>query len=177
MDKILYWNTRGACGKSLFRNLKLVCHGPKPTLIILSETRMVDDRHLRVLGRLGFDSFRCIPNEGRSGGLAMIWKSSQVSITVVEEDRQFFHLECKFPQVPIFYLTAIYAVPHSNLRAVLWANIFRLAQGISSPWCVLGDFNDIRSASERVGGGRANTSRIRWFQERINEAGLADMGS
>lgn len=115
MDSIFYWNTRGACGKGLFRNLKLLCDGLKPSIIVLSKTKMFDDRRLKILHRLGFDAFRIIPSEGRLGGLVLIWKSSHVSVTVVEENRQFFHLQCQFPQLPVFNLTAIYVVPHSNL--------------------------------------------------------------
>ncbi|KAI9122383.1 hypothetical protein K1719_007072 [Acacia pycnantha] len=138
---------------------------------------MTDDRRLKVLERLGFDSYRVIPSEDRSGGLAIIWKSFQVSINLLEENRQFFHLQCHFPRRPSFFLTAIYAIPHSNIRSVLWANILRLANGIPAPWCVLGDFNDIRQACECIGGRTINFSRLRWFQDRINEAGLSDLGS
>ncbi|KAI9089336.1 hypothetical protein K1719_029615 [Acacia pycnantha] len=138
---------------------------------------MTDDHRLRVLEYLGFDSIRIIPSVGRSGGLAVAWNSNRVTLSILEENRQFFHLQCKFPLSPEFFLTAIYAVPHSNLRAVLWDNLLRISNNTSSPWSVVGDFNDIQSVEERIGGRSVSLSRIRWFQDRINEAGLSDLGS
>ncbi|KAI9080561.1 hypothetical protein K1719_037527 [Acacia pycnantha] len=88
---------------------------------------MTNDRRLRVLDRLGFDSIRIIPSVGRSGGLVVAWNSNR--------------------------------------------------NNTSSPWSVVGDFNDIQSAEERIGGRSVSLSRIRWFQDRINEAGLSDLGS
>ncbi|KAI9079870.1 hypothetical protein K1719_038116 [Acacia pycnantha] len=117
-----------------------------------------------------------IPSSGRSGGLVVAWDSSRISVTVLEENTQFFHLQCQSAVIPLFFLTAIYVIPHSNNREVLWNQLWRLSQGIKDPWCVMGDFNDISSTEERVGGRNGNPRRIRWFCERISECGLVDLG-
>ncbi|KAI9071496.1 hypothetical protein K1719_046539 [Acacia pycnantha] len=52
-----------------------------------------------------------------------------------------------------------------------------VSSSITSPWCVLGDFNDIRTSSERIGGRNVNPVRLQWFQNRINDAELIDLGS
>ncbi|KAK4286195.1 hypothetical protein QN277_002786 [Acacia crassicarpa] len=177
MDCILYWNTRGACGKGLLRNLKLICSGPRPCVLILAETRTDMDSRFKCLSSMGYDSVRIIPSVGKSGGLAIAWVSSRAAVTVLQEDRQFFHLLCRIDQSSPFLLTAVYAIPHSNFREILWANIQRLSKQISSPWCVLGDFNDILNASERIGGRGGNFRRMLWFHEQISDCGLSYMGS
>ncbi|KAI9106624.1 hypothetical protein K1719_022152 [Acacia pycnantha] len=88
-----------------------------------------------------------------------------------------FSIRCSLTNLPPFSITAVYAVPHSNLRAVLWENLVRLSKGITNSWCVIGDFNDISSAKEWIGGSGVIYSRIRWFQDQINDANLSDLGS
>ncbi|KAI9074810.1 hypothetical protein K1719_043234 [Acacia pycnantha] len=39
-------------------------------------------------------------------------------------------------------------------RELLWESILQLSKGISSLWSVMGDFNDILYANERIGGSR-----------------------
>ncbi|KAI9092526.1 hypothetical protein K1719_027654 [Acacia pycnantha] len=152
MDCYLYWNTRGACGKGLLRNLKLLCNGPKPSILLLAETRIEDGARLKSLNSLGYDMVRVVPSVGNSGGLAVAWISSKISVVVLEENRQFLHLRCQVAQEPSFLLTSIYAIPHSDLRSVLWGNLLRIAGGVVTPWAIIGDFNDISTANERIGG-------------------------
>ncbi|KAI9117106.1 hypothetical protein K1719_012105 [Acacia pycnantha] len=101
-----------------------------------------------------------IPSVGRSGGLAIAWTNSWISVNIVESNRQFFHLHCQFGQSPPFMLTAVYAIPHSSLRKVLWKNILCLSKGIACLWSVMGDFNDIMNAHKRLGGSNGNNQRM-----------------
>ncbi|KAK4264275.1 hypothetical protein QN277_025478 [Acacia crassicarpa] len=94
MDHFLYWNAKGAGGSGLFRNVKLLCQGSKPSVIVISETKTDDISKFKAFSRLGYDSFRMIPSTGRSGGLVVAWISSRILVTVMEEDPQFFHLKC-----------------------------------------------------------------------------------
>lgn len=157
MDKYLYWNVRGACGRGLLRNLRLICQGPKPSVVILTETKTDELSKFKGFGRLGYDSIKMIPSSGRSRGLVLAWDSTCITVTVMEENSQFFHLKCQSDAVPMFFLTAIYGLPYSNYHEILWENIWRLSMGIAEPWSVLGDFNDIFSASERVGAAMVTT--------------------
>ncbi|KAI9077273.1 hypothetical protein K1719_040717 [Acacia pycnantha] len=127
MDCYMYWNTQGACGKGLLRNLRLLCKGPKPSLLFLAETKTEDASRFQALLSLGFDSLKVIPSIGRSGGLAMAWKSSLISVTIMEENRQFFHLHCQSSAFSSFFLTAVNAIPHSNFRSELWSNLGRIS--------------------------------------------------
>ncbi|KAI9106569.1 hypothetical protein K1719_022097 [Acacia pycnantha] len=110
----------------------------------------------------GFDSMEIIPNEGQSGGMAMIWKSSCIKVHLIDTNRQFFHEECELPDRTYFLLTSVYVVPHLNLRSKLKV----MSASILLPWIVLGDFNDIMAASERIGGVRCNTHSLKWFSDR-----------
>lgn len=41
---------------------------------------------------------------------------------------------------------------------------------------MVGDFNDIADPSERIGGKSCKFSRCNWFQDRVNECNLMDLG-
>ncbi|KAI9090687.1 hypothetical protein K1719_028540 [Acacia pycnantha] len=176
MDCFMYWNTRGAYRKGILRNLRMLCKGPKPSLLVLAETKTEDLSRFQSLLLLGFDSVRAIPSFGRSGGLTIAWKSNVISISVVEESCQFFHLHCQSLVSPSFFVTAVYVIPHSNLRSELWNDLLRISQSMSDPWSIIGDFNDILTADERIGGRGGNPQRMKWFQDRVNDCGLVNMG-
>ncbi|KAI9119405.1 hypothetical protein K1719_010080 [Acacia pycnantha] len=167
MFKALYWNNRGSCGPGLYRNLKLLFKGQKPNLLLLADTRCSDVSRLRHLLRLGYDQIRMIPSVGNSGGLVAVWDSTVASISILEEDRQYFHMRASSSGMPDFLLTFIYALPHSNLRSDLWEKLRVLSSEILLPWLVCGDFNDILLESERIGGAPCNSRRINWFQNKL----------
>ncbi|KAI9127465.1 hypothetical protein K1719_002024 [Acacia pycnantha] len=157
MDCLFYWNSRGACGRGLFRNLKLLCKKSQPSVIVLADSRIRDVARFKCLG---FDSLQVIPSLGQSGGLAVGWNSSRISVSVLEEDRQFFHLQCQLPQSYPFFITVVYSLPYVRDNSVLWDSLLRLSRTIASPWSVIGDFNEILSGNERIGGRGGSASRM-----------------
>ncbi|KAI9090708.1 hypothetical protein K1719_028561 [Acacia pycnantha] len=140
------------------------------------ETKTEDASKFTALTGLGFDSWRMVPSSGRSSGI-VAWSTSRISVSILEENTQFFHLKCHSASLPLFFISAIYVIPHSNNREILWDNIGRLAKGINGPWSVLGDFNDICSINERIGGRNSNHRRMLRFCEWMNDCGLADLGA
>ncbi|XP_028779226.1 uncharacterized protein LOC114735680 [Neltuma alba] len=116
-------------------------------MIFLAETRCNKEKRFQMLKNLGFDNTKVVPSVGGSGGLVAAWKSNTV-----------------------------YAIPHSNHRQLLWENLKSLSASVSKPWTVIGDFNNIISTNERIGGGRGNIQRMNWFQQQIDGCGLFDLG-
>ncbi|KAK4272541.1 hypothetical protein QN277_021082 [Acacia crassicarpa] len=167
MSKKFYWNCRGACDGRLIRNLRLAWRNSCPDFLILAETKSENASLVRRLESLGFDGSAFIPSVGRSGGLCAVWRSEKVNVAVLKLNRQYFHFKCSFVGQPVFLLTAIYAVPVPHLKQELWADLRSLAALIFSPWVVVGDFNDIASMDERIGGSSPNESRMKTFQDRI----------
>ncbi|XP_028799172.1 uncharacterized protein LOC114754555 [Neltuma alba] len=176
MDSLFYWNTRGACDSGLLRNLKVVCDGPKPIFIGLAETRCERETRFRCLASLGFDGIGVSPSNGRSGGLVIAWKSAQIQISIIEQDRQFFHVLCEIPDRQTFMMTVVYVSPNIESRTQIWEKLKIISSSSSLPWIVMGDFNDILEATDRTGGARICHNRINWFQDRVSECGLVDMG-
>ncbi|KAI9118206.1 hypothetical protein K1719_010538 [Acacia pycnantha] len=167
---------RGACSRNLIHHLRIACKGKWPMLLILSETKTDSPSRFHCLERLGYDGLAFIPSLGRSGGLVAVWRSGQGSVSLIRSDRQFLHLHVSLKGRNPFLLTAIYAVPSPSCKLLLWQELLSLSSSVSAPWVVLGDFNDILTAAERVGGSGINRQRISQFQERVNDCHLSDLG-
>ena len=75
-----------------------------------------------------------------------------------------------------FFLTAIYASPNFTKRKILWNYLKDLSPSIRLPWVLLGDFNDMLSEDETMGGLPLTSSRINAFQDYLDYCGLMDLG-
>ncbi|KAI9125378.1 hypothetical protein K1719_003994 [Acacia pycnantha] len=167
----------GSRGPGLYRNLKMSLSGHKPILIVLADTRCQEESNFTHLLRLSYNSVAVSPSDGRSGGLVALWNRNSISVLVESIDRQFIHLRCEISGMPSFFLTSVYALPHSDYRAILWRKLKTMADVIACLWVVWGDFNDIISEHERTGGVPGCHRRIRWFQQRVQECNLIDLGA
>ncbi|KAI9113357.1 hypothetical protein K1719_015882 [Acacia pycnantha] len=148
-----------------------------PDLIVLVETKNETDSLSSCLASSGFDGSAFIPSVGRSGGLFAAWNSDRIGVVVSYSNRQYFHLRCSIVGKPEFFITALYAVPSPIFKEALWNDLRGFAGSISSQWIIVGDFNDIASTTERVGGAEINFSRLNAFQHKILECNLTDLGA
>ena len=75
-----------------------------------------------------------------------------------------------------FLFTAVYAPPQFYKRKSFWDYLQNLALNIALPWVLMGDFNDMTSDDEKLGGLPVNRSRIAAFRNCIDICGLIDLG-
>jgi hypothetical protein len=73
-------------------------------------------------------------------------------------------------------LSAIYASPRRSESKVLWNNLSVIADLLSLPWVMVGDFNDILSSEEKWGGNKPSASRMAEFHACLNSCSLIDLG-
>ncbi|KAL9241058.1 hypothetical protein vseg_015213 [Gypsophila vaccaria] len=69
-----------------------------------------------------------------------------------------------------------YAFNGHQARLPLWNNLKRIATSIRGPWAVAGDFNNVLSVTERVGGAVSQTE-IEPFRDCLEDCGLVDIFS
>ncbi|KAI9115363.1 hypothetical protein K1719_013682 [Acacia pycnantha] len=133
MSSIIYWNVRGACGPKLVRNLRLICKRVSPCMIVISETKWVDESRSDCLKSLGFDGVVSVPSVGRSGGIAAAWRSDQIDAVLCRRDRQFLHFRCCLNGGDPFFLTPIYSIPDGTHKHLLQSALEDFASKISIP--------------------------------------------
>lgn len=107
--------------------------------------------------------------EGRgfAGGIIVAWKTRNISISVLETNFQFIHMQVQVRDSSPWCFTAVYASPVDATWVELWSRLHVLASGMGS-WLVAGDFNDIISSEEKKVGAPVNFRRCNIFRDRIS---------
>ncbi|KAK9045001.1 hypothetical protein V6N11_058891 [Hibiscus sabdariffa] len=73
-------------------------------------------------------------------------------------------------------LTGFYGTPETGNRHETWNLLRRLNNTTNTPWCVVGDFNEIILATEKQGGLVRNNSQMQNFRDALSDCHLEDMG-
>ncbi|XP_074314107.1 uncharacterized protein LOC141649312 [Silene latifolia] len=84
------------------------------------------------------------------GRIWVLWNSGTLEVDVLEIDPQYIHIKVKERITGSeFIATYVYAFNKLEDRASLWNNLVRIC--VAGPWVVLGDFNNVMYANERLG--------------------------
>jgi hypothetical protein len=73
------------------------------------------------------------------------------------------------------WFTAIYAFNHLEQRKMLWKELEAIHYSQQGPWCLIGDFNNVLKAADRVGGKLVHESEYADLVSFMDKAGLSDM--
>jgi hypothetical protein len=123
---------------------------------------------------LGYDCCFSVNCTGRSGGLAFMWRNSfHCSITNFSSNHIDVEVEDNINGN--WRLTGFYGFPGSSRRRDSWNFLRQLARTSDLPWCVIGDFNDILSPTEKKGRAERAPSLINGFRSAVLDSGLNDV--
>ena len=73
-------------------------------------------------------------------------------------------------------LSPIYASPRLAERRILWDNLSQVAQLHNLSWLLLGDFNEVQSSDDKLGGRCVNLNRALEFKACLDSCNLLDLG-
>ncbi|KAF8115390.1 hypothetical protein N665_0027s0006 [Sinapis alba] len=124
---------------------------------------------------LGYDRVYNVNPVGRSGGLALFWKSS-VNIDFLHVDKNLLDVQVQFGALN-FFVSCVYGAPLVKNRAMVWEKISRLGVGRKEQWCMFGDFNDILNNEEKLGGPQIGDSVFKPFGDMIHCCDMAELPS
>jgi hypothetical protein len=147
---ILSWNCRGLSVPSAIPNLRNIAQGHKPDILFLSETLSKAQKMENIRVMLKYDYCLSIDVEGRSGGLAIMWKDS-VRCRVMNYSRNFINIIVEDEEKGDWRLTCYYGYPERSRRRMSWDLLRELRDMSTLPWCVIGDFNDLLSQEDKKG--------------------------
>lgn len=148
--KHLSWNCRGLGNPRAVRHLRDLVKSHNPTLLFLSETLVKKDVIAELSSKLGFADFFAVDVVGRSGGLAVLWKSV-LNCRVIGSSANFVDVHILENSIPVWRLTCYYGLPDRERRHEAWEMLRQLARVDPLPWCIFGDFNDMLFASDKSG--------------------------
>ncbi|XP_019190306.1 PREDICTED: uncharacterized protein LOC109184723 [Ipomoea nil] len=171
----LAWNCRGLGNLETVQVLVDLIHSKRPNVIFLMETFSNNFKMQTIKNKVGYTGLFTVDSLGRSGGLALLWKEeSEVSILGFSR----YHIDAMITtetSLEPWRYTGFYGNPKSNRRRESWQRLRHLATLSPLPWALMGDFNDIRSSSEKKGTHPHPQWLIRGFNEAIESSGLRDL--
>lgn len=144
------WNCRGLGNSRTVRVLGDLLKDRKPDVLFLSETISVvsNIEFLRI--KFGFAQCFSVDRIGRSGGLAVFWKS-HVECQIAGYSQNHIDLQFLNNNVVTWRLTCFYGYPERSRRKNSWDLIRQIAGMSQLPWLIFGDFNDLLSKEDKWG--------------------------
>lgn len=127
-----------------------------------------------IQSKLGYEGLFVVEPQGRSGGLALLWKErGQAELLGFSQN----HIDVKVhvEDMKEWRLTGVYGEPVRAQRRRTWNLLRTLARDANLPWCVIGDLNNVVSVDDKTGGAQYPNWLIEGFNEAIQDAHLKDM--
>lgn len=151
---MLTWNVRGLNKKSRHNEIWAHLKTLGVSCIALLETKVKKNNATKVRQIFGhdwdwLDNYDNHPN----GRIWLMWKRNEMSIKVCDRSDQ--HIHVNFYNIAgkrMYWLTIVYAQNQLANRRILWKEIQKLVGNITEQWMVIGDFNNVLTVNDRVGG-------------------------
>ncbi|XP_075665689.1 uncharacterized protein LOC142635419 [Castanea sativa] len=117
-----------------------------------------------------------VPCVNRGGGLALLWKSSLKVDIQTYSPRHVDAVITEAEGSPQWRFTGFYGEPVTGKRGESWRLLEHLSGCLNLPWVVMGDFNEIMFAGEKLGGNPRPEGQMHQFREVLNKCHLRDLG-
>ncbi|KAK9984687.1 hypothetical protein SO802_034212 [Lithocarpus litseifolius] len=157
------WNCRGLGDSRAVLMLTKMVRDEAPLLVFLAETKVDISFMKKVQAKLEYTQGVIVPSDGRSGGLAMMWKEgSHVEVHKYSHshiDVIIFDHETNLQ----WRATGFYGHLDSQQRHISRKLLERLNTQLSLPWTVFGDFNKITYLDEKCGGVERSADQMQAF--------------
>lgn len=109
------------------------------------------------------------------GGLCLLW-NDYYDLQILEACPNFIHGPANERRSGSFFeISFIFCNPKFANRRALWPKLTRLKPSNDSPWCFLGDFNEMISTDEKDGFRSVEPVRMNVFRKFLNITGLMDL--
>ncbi|XP_062086118.1 uncharacterized protein LOC133792224 [Humulus lupulus] len=155
----LGWNIRGLNNPKKHYVVLDICSKSKIGIGAILETKLkgVKVQELMMNKFRNWDYYSSSVTEGR---ILIIWRKVFVKVSVIKEDSHFVHcLVRMIGHKQSFYITFVYDQNTLEERKFLWPGLSQLVQPIHS-WMILGDFNAVFTAKDRIGGKQVSQMEI-----------------
>ncbi|KAK1366218.1 hypothetical protein POM88_041779 [Heracleum sosnowskyi] len=168
------WNCQGMGPPWKLRFLQDVIRQERPSIVFLCETLSNKEKMEWVQARLGFKGMIVVEAQGRSGGLALLWKETN-QVKLISLLKHHIDVEVNINGMQTWRLTGFYGEPKRSKRRKTWDLLRNLARDSNLPWCTIGDMNNIVSQEDKKGGTLYPQRLLDGFNEVLENTGLKDL--
>lgn len=172
MINILCWNIRGVRSRGTMSHLLYLLNNNRIDILVLLEP-LVDCTNLEQITKdLKFD--HSIHGGSINSKIWVMWRED-ILVNQIQWHEQ--HITCHVLKNDSQTMCSfIYAKCRRYQRMILWDDLISIANNISVPWLVGGDFNVITMNKEKKGTHPPDINAIMDFNNFIMRAGLSDTG-
>lgn len=151
IGNLFLWNVRGINETDKHSKFRRWIYNHHISVGALLETHLKEPSMIPVINALcpGWN-FYSNHQSDHDGRIVLIWKPS-INVTLLHQSRQSMTCRVDSPPDAPFFFTAIYAGNTAEERTELWVELLNLQNSLlldSSPWLVVGDFNEITHPAE-----------------------------
>ncbi|KAL1059888.1 hypothetical protein V6Z11_1Z145000 [Gossypium hirsutum] len=171
--KFMCWNCRGLGNHAKLRELQQLLDANRPGLIFLSETKMSANNFRRVQYRCRLPNGLTVNSEGRSGGLALMWRDG-MNVSIQNYSKHHIDSMVTLKNNKNIRVTGFYGHANPNLRSSSWDILQRVGESLREEWIVGGDFNAFLNDGEKEGGRRGVRAQMNEFKEVMDELALVN---
>ena len=172
----LGWNCQGLGNPQSVQALHDLVRWWAPKIVFLSETKLRTKCMERIRDRIGFANGLYVPSLGRCGGLALLW-TREIDLEIKSFGR--YHIDAIITEANANFkwrIPGFYGHPQAHLRQFSWDLLAFLRDQYQLPWICFGDFNEILSMEEKLGGLLRPQSQMEKFRNVVNNCGFKDLG-
>jgi hypothetical protein len=174
---ILSWNTRGLNKSGKAREIGSRLLGLRPVIVVLFETRVKFTKAAAIRNKLRLQG-KYLDNytHHENGRIWLNWDDRLVDVRLIKSSSQMLH--CGIYDTNGTFLnwfTAIYALNLLEHRRKLWKELVDINDTLQGPWCLMGDFNNVLKAIDRIGGRMVHDSEYNDLVSLMDTAGLSEM--
>uniref|UniRef100_A0A803PJ02 CCHC-type domain-containing protein n=1 Tax=Cannabis sativa TaxID=3483 RepID=A0A803PJ02_CANSA len=135
---------------------------------------MLKDTVEKLRVSLGFDGAFSADVQGRSGGVAMLWRHEE-EVQLLGYGPNYIDVSIDARESGRWRLTGLYGEPNRTYRKKTWDLIRGLKDKYDLPWCIVGDLNNVTSQQDKRGGNPYLNWLIEGFWGVLDECGLHDL--
>ncbi|TYH38755.1 hypothetical protein ES332_D12G131800v1 [Gossypium tomentosum] len=172
--KFLCWNCCGLGNSAKIRELKQLIAVNNPDVIFLSETKMSANDFRRVQNNCRLQNGLAVNSEGRSGGLALMWREG-MNVSIQNFSKHHIDSKVRLDDNKTIRVTGFYGHANLNFRRSSWDILRKVGESVREEWVVGGDFNAILNNAEKEGGRWGVRVQMNEFKEVMDEMALVDI--
>ncbi len=127
-----------------------------PDVMVILETRLSVDSGSDIINKLGFSHSIYVSSAllsvvlELSGGIWLLWKEEACVIEEVQSSSRTIHVLVSDKKLGHSWMfSVVYAWAQACHRHETWQEFTEIANSISLPWLVMGDFNTIFDPAEK----------------------------
>ncbi|XP_019255046.1 PREDICTED: uncharacterized protein LOC109233620 [Nicotiana attenuata] len=113
---------------------------------------------------------------GIRGRIWIMWDLDLVDFMLIETQTLYIHGLIKIYALNVeFTFTIVYGLHTIQDRRSLWTGLGNLANKVQGPWVVMGDFNSIIDAEDRIGGAPVQDVETRDFRSFLVDSSFVEL--